>query len=95
MPGIGRRCGITRAANRGEGCFNTTIATPAEGGKYKGGCYIWYDEPSLLRAIETHLGQSLPTLESTTYGKKREEASDGQREGSFLERERENIEGIT
>jgi len=47
--------------NRGKGCTNTKLVT-------QGGCTIWYDEPSFLRAIETRLQQEILVMDSTTFG---------------------------
>jgi hypothetical protein len=37
-----------KCANRGKGCSNTKLAD-------QGGCTIWYDEPTLLKAIKKRL----------------------------------------
>ncbi|CAM9482757.1 unnamed protein product, partial [Sphacelaria rigidula] len=48
-------------ANRGRNCTNRNTLD-------RGGCTIWYDEPSLLKAVETRIHASIPELgPSPTY----------------------------
>lgn len=41
--------------NRGRNCTNRNLLS-------QGGCTIWYDEPSLLKAVETRLHAQIPEL---------------------------------
>eukprot|EP00759_Apiculatamorpha_spiralis_P020039 PhF_6_TR25617/c0_g2_i1/m.35972/K13177/DDX1; ATP-dependent RNA helicase DDX1 len=86
--------------SRGDGCTNTVVAKPVGGGKYEGGCCIWYDEPALLAAVEKHLGHplqsmnnqyKLPTeLGATVYGKSKEEVKQTTRD-PFLEQTADSL----
>eukprot|EP00760_Papus_ankaliazontas_P026505 PhM_4_TR3044/c3_g1_i3/m.45532/K13177/DDX1; ATP-dependent RNA helicase DDX1 len=80
--------------NRGEGCTKTTLAH-LEGGRYVGGCCIWYKEHELLAAIEAHLGHPIDKMENdfklpaslqpTLYGQTKEEVKTKQKRDPFLE----------
>ena len=43
--------------SRGKNCYNTRLTD-------KGGCCIYYDEPSLLAQIEEHLGVTISQIET-------------------------------
>eukprot|EP01054_Gregarina_sp_Poly1_P005909 Gregarina_sp_Poly_1__5908@NODE_310_length_9629_cov_213_427526_g267_i0_p2_GENE_NODE_310_length_9629_cov_213_427526_g267_i0NODE_310_length_9629_cov_213_427526_g267_i0_p2_ORF_typecomplete_len759_score107_28DEAD/PF00270_29/2_3e41DEAD/PF00270_29/1_6e03Helicase_C/PF00271_31/2_8e21SPRY/PF00622_28/4_2e21ResIII/PF04851_15/0_67ResIII/PF04851_15/0_00034ERCC3_RAD25_C/PF16203_5/3_2e05UTP25/PF06862_12/6_7e02UTP25/PF06862_12/0_11_NODE_310_length_9629_cov_213_427526_g267_i01342410 len=45
-----------KCANRSRGCSNTQLVE-------RGGCCIWYDEPTLLKSLTERLGQELPAMD--------------------------------
>eukprot|EP00922_Rhytidocystis_sp_ex-Travisia-forbesii_P040900 GHVS01061059.1.p1 GENE.GHVS01061059.1~~GHVS01061059.1.p1 ORF type:complete len:499 (-),score=66.72 GHVS01061059.1:114-1610(-) len=49
-----------KCANRGRGCTNTNLVE-------KGGCTIWYDEPSYQKAIESRIGKPVPHMDRDTF----------------------------